>query len=340
VTEASGRGRSVNLRNESGVRWILPWLLATWFVVITVMRMVVIGPGGPGFDGRLYRAATIEWLHGGDPWAVVQGGVYFGAPPPSLIPMIPFALLPEPIAIGLLLGLGVAGTAWAIRRLGMPLWWLAFPPLVDGLWNANPHVLVLPLLLAGLAPIAIIVKVYAAIVPAIRLEVRALALAAILLVATVPFVPWDTYLAERQTIQDHLDRTSGGGLSAWSFDLPLLAVIVLVTVTALLVLARRDRDRAAWLAMPALWPWTQWYYSSLAIPGLSDREGPNGPLASIETTVAAAGAAAILAVPLEGGPVIALVILAVAPPLLHRLHTGALARRDAQPHGTLPTPHP
>ena len=156
----------------------MPIILATWFIAISAMRLVLVVPGGPGFDGRLYRSATVAWLHGQDPWQVVQGGVWFGAPPPSLIPMIPFALLPEDLAVGLMLVIGVLASVWAIRRLGAPMWWLAFPPLVDGMWNANPHVVVLPLLLAGLAPIAIIVKVYAAIVPAIRLEIRALVVTA------------------------------------------------------------------------------------------------------------------------------------------------------------------
>ncbi len=211
---------------EAQVRRLVPILLATWFIAISAMRLILIAPGGPGFDGRLYRSATVAWLNGQDPWAVVQGGVYYGAPPPSLIPMIPFALLPETLGVGLLLVLCVVGSIWAIRRLGLPLWWLAFPPLVDGVWNANPHALVLPLLVAGgavLGAIAIIIKVYAAVVPAIRLEIRTLLLAGVAIVVTAPFVPWATYLAERQTIQAHLDATAGGGSSVFGLPMPLLA---------------------------------------------------------------------------------------------------------------------
>ena len=222
-------------------------------------------------------------------------------------------------------------SSWIVRRTdcgtNFPRW-LAFPPLLDGVWNANPHALVLPLLVAGAAPVAILVKVYGAIVPAIRLDVRALAIAAALIVVTVPFVPWGTYLAERQSIQEHLEQTSGGGLSVWAFDLPVLPVVLAVAIVALVVLALRDRERAAWLAMPAFWPWTQWYYSSLAIPGLSHRDlasgGPEQQLASIEVTVAAAVAAAILAMPVAGGPVAALAVLAFGPPLLSRIR-GAVA---------------
>jgi hypothetical protein len=317
----------------SGVRRLLPWLLATWFVVISAMRLVVIGPGGPGFDGRLYRSAAVAWLGGADPWQVVQGGVYFGAPPPSLLPMIPFALVPETVGVGALLILGVVASAWAIRRLGLPLWWLAFPPLVDGMWNANPHILVLPLILAGLSPLATIVKAYAAVVPAVRLEVRALALTAVALLVTAPFVPWALYLSERQTISERLERTAGGGLSVWAIDQPLLPFAVVVALVALAVLVRRDRERAAWLAMPAFWPWTQWYYSSFAIPAVV------GDAATVMGLVAML-AAAILAIPLEGGPVIALVVVAFGPALVERLGASRLAWREARAHGTLRTPNP
>jgi hypothetical protein len=299
---------------EARVRRLVPILLATWFIAITVMRLILIAPGGPGFDGRLYRSATVTWLAGGDPWSVVQGGVWFGAPPPSLIPMIPFALLPETIGVGLLLVLCIAGSVWAIRMLRLPLWWLAFPPLVDGVWNANPHALVLPLLVAGgavLGALAIVVKVYAAIVPLVRLEIRTLALAAVAIVVTAPFVPWATYLSERQLIQARLDATAGGGSSVWGLQMPLLVVGLVVAVAAFVVLVRRDRDRAAWLAMPVFWPWTQWYYSSMAIPGVVER--PGDARASLGTMVTLAIAAAVLASPVEGAPVVALVVVAAGP---------------------------
>jgi len=317
----------------SGVRRLLPLLLATWFIVISAMRLVIIGPGGPGFDGRLYRSAAVAWLGGADPWQVVQGGVYFGAPPPSLLPMIPFALVPEAVGVGALLVLGVVASAWAIRRLGLPLWWLAFPPLVDGMWNANPHVLVLPLILAGVSPLATIVKVYAAVVPAVRLELRALALTAVALVVTAPFVPWAVYLSERQTISERLERTAGGGLSVWAIDQPLLPIAVVLALLALAVLVRRDRERAAWLAMPAFWPWTQWYYSSFAIPAVV------GDAATV-TGLVAMLAAAILAIPLEGGPVLALAVVAFGPTLVERLGASRPAWREAPAHGTLRTPNP
>jgi hypothetical protein len=277
-----------------GLRPLLPWLLATWFVAISAMRMLVIASGGPGFDGRLYRTATVSWLAGGDPWLVSQGGVYFGAPPPSLLPMIPFAILPEAVGVGALLALGVVSSAWAIRRLRLPLWWLAFPPLVDGMWNANPHVLIMPLIVAGLAPVAVVIKVYGGVVPLMRFEVRALLLSALALAVTAPFLPWRQFLDDLPFVLSQLRLQSNGGLSVWAAPLPWLLILAVIAVGALLVIGR---ERAAWWAVPVLWPSTQWYYASIAIPGMTG----SGPWLL---------GAAILAVPLEFGPIVALLVCA------------------------------
>ena len=53
------------------------------------------------------------------------------------------------------------------------------------------------------------------------------------------------------------------------------------------------RERAAWMISPALWPSTQWYYDSLAVPALL-------PVS-----------AAVLAIPLPGLIVVALVVMVV-----------------------------
>jgi hypothetical protein len=283
----------------------LPLLLATWFVVISVMRLIVIVPGGFGIDGRLYRAATVAWLAGADPWFVSINGISFGAPPPTLLPMLPFALVPEPVGVGAILVLSIAGSLWAFRRLGMPWWWIAFPPLVDGFWNANPHGLVMPLLVAGLAPLAIFVKLYAGVVPAIRLEIRPLIVTAVLLMATVPILPWSTYLADLPFISSQFRVISQGGLSVWSLDPVLTWIALAVGLVALAVLVVLERERAAWVAMPVFWPWTEWYYSSLAIPGLA---GDGAWML----------AAAVMAIPLRGGPVLGIIALAII----------AVARRD------------
>src|SRR4029077_14685731 len=154
----------------------------------------------------------LTWLQGGDPWSVYSGGIRFAAPPPFLLAMLPFACVPEPVAVVAMIGLGIVGTAWPWRRLGLPLWCLAFPPFIDGLYNGNPQVLLLPLLVAGLAPIAALVKIYAVPVPLLRGEWKAVAAIVVVLLVTVPILPWGVYLAQFSSISAALVDQSDGGM--------------------------------------------------------------------------------------------------------------------------------
>ena len=220
-------------------------LVASWFVVISAMRLSVMSAAIPGFDAKLYRTATLTWLDGGDPWSVYDGAIRFAAPPPSLLAMLPFALVPETVAVVAMIGLGFFGTAWALRRLGIPLWWLAFPPFVDGLYNANPHVLLIPLLVAGLAPLAALVKIYAVPVPVLLGEWKAVVVTAIVLLVTIPILPWASYIAQFPGITADLAEQSDGGMSALA-----IPVLIPVAVVALVLMGRR---RAAWwVRAPAL----------------------------------------------------------------------------------------
>ncbi len=257
--------------------WIL---VVAWFVVISLMRLSAVAPRGePGYDGMLYRAATIRWLEGGDPWLIPQSGAVYAAPPPTLLAMLPFAVVPEIVARPLLLALGLTATIWMIRRLRLPLWWLAFPPLVDVLWNANPHVFVAPLLVAGLAPLATIVKLYAGAVPAIQLDWKALAATAALLLVTLPFLPWGLFIERWPEVSRALnDQSAGGGLAVWVT--PLLLPVAVVAGILL------GRERLAWWSIPVFWPFTQWYYSSIALPVLT-------PLAAVALSIPVPGATTV-----------------------------------------------
>jgi hypothetical protein len=282
-------------RAEDGYGWsplaaerIVTVALVTWFAVISAMRLkVLLDHGDPGFDGRLYIEASRAWLAGGDPWAVQLDGISYAAPPPSLLALAPFAVLPDIAGIALIAALGLGGTWWALRRLRIPAWWLLFPPFVDGLWNANPQVLLLPLLVAGSVggAAAVIVKVYAAVPLVLLGRARALVLAALALAVTAPVLPWGSYLGRLGEISATLETQSRGGMSATTSLL-----LVAVAVASLIVIGRR---RAAWLAVPGLWPTTQWYYATLAVPGLT-------PVA-----------AALMAVPAQGIVVAALVAAAI-----------------------------
>lgn len=259
----------------------LLWVLVpAWFVIISLMRLSALAQfGEPAYDGMLYRAATVRWLEGGDPWLIPQSGAVYAAPPPTLLAMLPFAVVPEALARPLLLALGLAATIWMIRRLRLPLWWLAFPPLVDVLWNANPHVFVAPLLVAGLAPLAAFVKLYAGAVPAIRLDWKALAATAALLLVTLPFLPWGLFIERWPEVSRALnDQSAGGGLSVWVT--PLLLPVAVVAGILL------GRERLAWWSIPVFWPFTQWYYSSIALPVLT-------PLAAVALSIPVPGATTV-----------------------------------------------
>ena len=82
---------------------------------------------------------------------------------------------------------------------------------------------------------------------------------------------------------------------------------LLATIVAIGALFIVGRQRAAWLAVPGLWPSTQWYYASIAVPGLT-------PIA-----------AALAAVPAQGFMVAALVVAALE---VRLLRVRALSRPD------------
>jgi hypothetical protein len=237
------------------------FLLPVCFVVLSAVRLASFAGGPIGYDGRLYRAASVAWLAGGDPWQVQAGGVYFAAPPPTLLAMIPFALVPEELAVTVLVALGVTASIWAIRRLGLPLWWLAWPPLVDGLYNANPHVFVLPLALSGAAWLGPIVKVYAAPVLLLRRQFGALLVAGVAIALTAPLLPWGAFVAQLPHLVNLLNYQSSGGLSATA-----VPILVIPAVAGLWCVGRQ---RAAWWIVPALWPSTQYYYGSLTLPAVT-----------------------------------------------------------------------
>jgi hypothetical protein len=261
MPEGSKVSRSPADRAGRTLQRVLPVAVPVWFGVVDWVRLShLISLGPPGYDGLVYRDAAIRWLQGGDPWQPVVTGAQFAAPPPSLLAMLPFALVPPEVAVALLMGLGLLGTAWALRRLGMPAWWLLFPPLVDGWWIANPHILVLPLLVAGHGAIATLVKVYALPPLVVLLRLREVVIAMTFLLVSAVVLPWGQFIARFDEISAVLRSQAGGtGLSVLSTP-----VLIPMAIVAAVIVGRR---RAAWWLVPVFWPYTQFYYSSLLIPG-------------------------------------------------------------------------
>ncbi len=270
-----------------GIRWarVGTAALAAWFVTLSIMRLQTLATGEPATDLRLYLRGTAAWLRGEDPWSVHMGTLYYAAAPPSLLPMVPFAILPEALGVVILTALGIAASAWTLRRLGLPWWWMTWPPLVDNLWNGNPQLFLVPLLLGPAAWLAPIVKAYGVVPLIIQWRVKALALTAGIGLASLPLLPWSDYVGRLSTTSALLSEQSQGGMSAWFWP-----VLVPFAVAAMFVMGRQ---RASWWVIPALWPSTQWYYSLMAMPVLT-------PLT-----------AAILAAPVQGGPAIAAIVASV-----------------------------
>ena len=119
----------------------------------------------------------------------------------------------------------------------------------------------MPLILVGAGPIAAFLKIYALVPIALTLRWRALLVTGIALIVTAPLLPWGSYLAQFGDLSNALAEQSDGGLSATA--IPWLIPIAVIALVA------AGRERAAWLSVPALWPATQWYYSTLAVPALT-----------------------------------------------------------------------
>jgi len=255
------------------------WVMAAWFGVISAYYL--IGPpifrGDPpllGWDAITYTHAAQALLSGGDPWTTQAYGIFFAAPPPSLLPYLAFAWLPDAAVAAAWVWIGICCSAYAVSRLGLPWWWLLFPPLVLGTAAGSTAPLVLALLVrsgvdqraradaravaAGAA--AAVLRVYAAVPLLLLGRWRALVAAALAIAVSAPFLGWPAFLADLPAVARALANQAGGGVSA-----TVSPVLVTVAVVALVALGRR---RAAWLIVPALWPQAQLYYASIALPVL------------------------------------------------------------------------
>jgi hypothetical protein len=228
------------------------------FLIVTVERTSsAVRLGYLALDLRIYRAAAAAAIEGGDPWRAGAEGLTFAAPPPALLPYIPAALLPEWLAILAYAALSVVAGVVALRAVRLPLWWLLFPPLAECLVVLNADVFVIALLLSGgrWAFASIVFKVYAAVPLFLQRRWWALVVGGLACAVSLPLAP--QYIANRDLIADALALQSSGGLSAWG------TWVMVPTVLALMVLWRRE---AAWLVIPALWPYTQLHYNVLALP--------------------------------------------------------------------------
>lgn len=262
---------------EGHLRLLGQVALAAWFAGMTFLRIArFVGDKVPlGQDIRIYYRGVELWLHGGDPWAaqlMVNSHTafnYAGSPATTVL-LAPSALFSESQFTVLWLGLSALSALAIVRWLRLPPWWLLFPPTAEALYSGNPELVVLMLLLVGAGrpgvvadSIAVTLKVYAVIPLLGERKLRRVALALGLTIATFVVAPslWIQYLNEFGKISANLAQQSDNGYSAFYY--PLLLV---PTAVAIVLLWRRDAKAAAWLAVPALWPSTEFHYSTFAQP--------------------------------------------------------------------------
>lgn len=297
-------------------------LLAAWFAWQTYARIsFFVDRDFPvGLDATIYYRGVVAWLNGGNPWdaAVAVGGsaYHYAGTPVTTVIMAPAALLSEEVFTAAWVVLTLVATIWTLRRLGFPLWWLLFPPIAEALFSANPQLVVLALLVANHAvasAVATALKVYAFIPLFGESRWRQIAVAVAFNAATIAIAPglWLDYLRQFGSISTRLESESLQGLSAFYFP-----ALLAVTVLALVILALSDRRAAGWLAVPAVWPSSQFHYSTMALPVMS-------PLLAV-----------FLAVPMLRQPPV-VIVLEVA----RRLVAPWVARR-LMPPGRSPEPMP
>jgi hypothetical protein len=263
----------------------------------------IIAPLTIGSHGAIYADAARAWLTGADPWQVGPPLAVFGGPPSMLLPFAPFAFLPWDVTRFAWVAIDAIVAAWAIRRLGLPPYWLAFPPLFEAIVLGHPEVLVLALVVLRrpLGGLALLIKPYAVFPFVAEQRWKAVIVGAIATAITFPLLPWGRFLTELPQISATLARQSQGDSV---FGQPLLMVV------AVLALAALGPRRALWLAVPVLWPYAQPIYKVMSIPVMP-------PLLAV-----------LWAIPIPGLTLVGLVALAVLTlverrrPLPAWLHTG------------------
>ena len=238
--------------------------LAAWFVIFDIVRMgPMFNVGSIGIDARVYRDAAERWLAGGDPWSLSDTACcHFSGLPPTVLAFVPATAIDTFVFALIAFALSVGAAVWIVRQLRLPLEWLLFPPLVEGVWFANPDIVMLALLLGPLAGLAPVLKVYA-VVP-LALHPRRLVVVGVIFAVSLVLGPslWIEYIQNAGTISGRLMIEALGGWSAWVW-LPLLVV---AGVGVGLLLVERHWELAAWLTVPAVWPASQFHYATMVLP--------------------------------------------------------------------------
>jgi hypothetical protein len=257
-----GRSANGSGSNNRGQPWNL--VLPAVFALVSGRNLVdgLLDPRYFGAHAVVYTDAARAWLSGGDPWRVGPPNVIFAGPPPMLVPFVPFVWLPVDL-IRLIWVLGTAVLAiWTLRRLRLPAYWLAFPPIFLAIELGHPEVLILWLVVfggtaGGLAPL---IKPYAGLALLAERRWRAIAFGLLVFLATFPILPWPLFVADLSQIGATIVRQNVGDSA---FGQPLLVAIAVIALGSL------GLRRALWLTAPVLWPYQQPIYKVVSVPMMS-----------------------------------------------------------------------
>ena len=215
-----------------------------------------------GAHAAIYTDAARTMAAGGNPWLVGPDAAVFAGPPTMLIPYLPFIALPLDLTRLIWVVVGLLLAAWTLRRLGLPAYFLVFPPIFTVIVVGHLELIVLWLLVAGghLGGLGALLKPYACAALVAERRWRAIALAGVVLLATAFVLPWQLFFEELPRISANLARqTTGDSI----FGQPILMVAGAVALASL------GLRRALWLAVPVLWPYAQPTYKTMTVPALS-----------------------------------------------------------------------
>lgn len=223
---------------------------------------VILEPRLLGSHAWIYTDAARAWLAGGDPWRAGPPAGAFAGPPPMLLPFVPFVAVPNEIIAAIWFAASVVGMAWMLRRFGLAGYWLAFVPIFESVVLGHLELLTVLLLFFGgrLAGLAAIVKPYMGFALVAQRNWRAIAIGAVAVLVTAPFLPWARFIDERELIAASLARQYHGD-SVWGN--PIAMAIAFVALASL------GWRRAIWLGAPVLWPFAQQGYKLMALPLLT-----------------------------------------------------------------------
>jgi hypothetical protein len=205
-------------------------------------------------DALLFRGAAEALAVGTNPWGLSLNGWSFAAPPLEAWPFLPFVPLSAPVFMAAWLGACAISAIVIVRRLGLPPTWLLYPPLVLGVVLGNPAIVGMACLMSGFPLIGLVLRPQ--LLPAAsRRAIFFFVCLSILAIALRP----DLIQIVGQVIGRY-GLESRVTTNFWPNPLAIPAAIGLV------LLARRDRQAARWLLMPAIGPAMGWYGYAMVLP--------------------------------------------------------------------------